>query len=114
MANSPKVPRVSNCGWIPCLFRTPKQATLFLGPNFDGKTRWVLYSASRHRYRQGNPDAMQLPEEKYKATGEVLEGGWLVFVDHKGRQTRWPLGVPEQRPNLYARDLQVALQLLAE
>jgi hypothetical protein len=47
---------------------------------------------------------MQLPEEKYKATGEVLEGGeaWLVFVDHKGRQTRWPLGVPEQRSNRHA------------
>ena len=76
-----------------------------LAQNFDGKTRRVLqFSVSRHRYRQGSPDAMQLPEEKYKVTGEVLEGGeaWLVFVDQKGRQTRWPLGVPEQRPNRHA------------
>lgn len=73
--------------------------------SFDGKTRHVLqFSASRHRYRQGSPDAVQLPEAPYAASSKVLEGGeaLLVFVDHRGRQIRWPLGVPEQRPNRHA------------
>ena len=47
---------------------------------------------------------MVLPEETYRLTGKVLEGGeaWFVFVDRWGNETRWNLGAPESLPNLYA------------
>ena len=64
----------------------------------------VRFTANRHKYRQGTLGAMVLPEETYRLTGKVLEGGeaWFVFVDRWGNETRWNLGAPESLPNLYA------------
>ena len=47
---------------------------------------------------------MVFPEETYRLTGKVLEGGeaWFVFVDRRGNETRWNIGASESLPNLYA------------
>ena len=69
-----------------------------------GRREDVRFTANRHKYRQGTSGAMVLPEETYRLTGKVLEGGeaWFVFVDRWGNETRWNLGAPESLPNLYA------------
>ena len=73
--------------------------------NFDKRTVHILtFRANRHKYRQGTSGAMVLPEETYRLTGKVLEGGetWFVFSDRWGNETRCNLGIPESLPNLYA------------
>ena len=69
-----------------------------------GRREDVRFTANRHKYRQSTSGAMVLPEETYRLTGKVLEGGeaWFVFSDRWGHETRWNLGTPESLPNLYA------------
>jgi hypothetical protein len=69
-----------------------------------GRRLDVRFTSNRHMYRQGTSGAMTLPEETYRLTGKVLEGGeaWFVFSDRWGNETRWDLGLPTKLPNLYA------------
>ena len=64
----------------------------------------VRFTSNRHLYRPGTSGAMTLPQETYRLTGEVMEGGeaWFVFSDRWGNETRWDLGAPSVLPNLHA------------
>ncbi|MGB1385175.1 MAG: hypothetical protein ACPG66_01970 [Flavobacteriales bacterium] len=69
-----------------------------------GRRLDVRFASNRHMYRQGTSGAMVLPQETYRLTGKMLEGGeaWFVFSDRWGNETRWNLGAPSVLPNLYA------------
>ena len=77
------------------------------GIPFDDSKRertQVKFKSNRHFYRPGSSGAMTLPEEKYAASGVVIEDEscWLTFMTSSNRMIRWDLGVPKSLSTIYA------------
>lgn len=77
------------------------------GIPFDNSKRertQVKFKSNRHFYRPGSSGAMNLKEEKYAASGVVIEDGscWLTFMSSSNRVIRWDLGVPTPLSTIYA------------
>ena len=77
------------------------------GIPFDNSKRertQVKFKSNRHFYRPGSLGAMNLPEEKYDASGVVIEDKscWLTFMTSSDRMIRWDLGVPTTLSTIYA------------